>query len=334
MSKNLIVSLLSDQAVQNVMFIKQMSNEQTEHLFVSTEKMETKGIKNNVKNVCGIKKEQTIIVVEDSIKDIEKKLNEIDYSNYEKILVNITGGTKMMAIAVKGFFDDKSKAEMFYVPIRRNEIVNLRNEKTKKIDCKITLFDYLRSYGVKVANKRKLTFSEEYTIKFYEKYYSELSSKGILSSLRYSRNENSIKNIWHELKKIGFEENLKNKDIKYLTGDWFEEFVYFKIRKEKKLTDDYIKIGLTREGVQNEFDVMYLDNYELYIIECKTSILNNDKNIVSETIYKAKALLKDFGLTVKASIWTLSSKQEIKNSGMERADYFDIEIKSGEELRA
>ncbi|GBU24446.1 hypothetical protein R83H12_01076 [Fibrobacteria bacterium R8-3-H12] len=341
MSK-LIVSLLSDQTIQNVMFIKQMKNERTEHLFASTQKMEEKGIKKWIINVCGIKEIQTktITIKEDSIKNIKEELSKIDFSTYEEILVNVTGGTKMMSIGVKEFFNDKRQAKMYYMPINKNEIVDLQNEKTEPINCEISLSDYLKSYGVKVENESKPLFPEEYTKEFYKEHYEKLNSKGILGSLRKDRKKNR-ENSWQELKGIGFKEDLNKKEIAYLTGGWFEEFVYFKIKKELNLADDYIKNGVQitsgQKNVQNEFDVLYLKDYKLYSIECKTSILdgnNENKSIMSETIYKAKALQKDFGLTAKASIYTLSSKQEIKNSGMERASYFDIDIKSREDFNA
>jgi len=341
MPAQLIISILSDQTVQNVMFIKQMKNEQTEYLFVSTQKMEEKGVKNWITNVCGIKMGQTKtkIAKEDSIEDIKSKLKEIDFSIYQKILVNITGGTKIMSIAVKEFFyDQKLPTEIYYMPIKKNEIVELPSEKPTKIDCIITLSDYLKSYGVNIVEEKKPIFPEEYTRNFYKKHYEELISKGILGQLGEFRGEKNIPNHWSELKAIGFKENLKKNEIKYLTGDWFEEFVYFKIKKELQLADDYIKCGVQitsgQKNVPNELDVLYLKDYELYSIECKTSIKNEKKNIMPETIYKAKALQKDFGLTAKSSIYTLSSKQEIRDHAMDRAKVFGIDIKSGEDFDA
>ena len=339
MSKNLIVSLLSDQAVQNVMFIKQMSTRQTEYLFVSTEKMEKKGVKDNIKNVCKIRNENsnTVIVKENSINDIKEKLSEIDCSIYEKILVNITGGTKIMSIAVKEFFNDKPKIEFYYMPINSDReksplIVNLQNEKDIiPISCDITLIDYLGSYGVKIREKKSELFPEEFTIKFHKEYYEDLDSKGILKDLREERDELrkiknknerknwSVENHWPELKNL-FKGKLYKKEIHYLTGDWFEELEYFKIKKTLGLTDSYIKTGVTiiKGTTDNEIDVIYVHNYNLYTIECKTSV---GEKIMNETIYKAKALQTNFGLTAEAKICTLSP---INDRVAERAETFNI----------
>jgi hypothetical protein len=317
-----------------------MKNEHTEYLFVSTEKMKEKEIW--IKNVCKINNGQTITVKEDSIENIKKKLDGINLSKYQKILVNITGGTKIMSIAVKEFFYEKPfPAEIYYMPINKNEIVELKSEKPIKIDCIITLSDYLKSYGVEIKKEGKPIRDNDFTINFYKNHYDSLMKSGTIGDLRMFRKEKSKENTWPELKKIGFGERLNKNEIEYLTGGWFEEFVYFKIKKELNLEGDYIKIGVKiargEKNIDNELDVIFLKDYTLYSIECKTSILdsNNEKrSIMSETIYKAKALQKDFGLTAKPRIYTLSSKQEIKDSGMERARYFDIEIKSGEDLNA
>ena len=46
---------------------------------------------------------ELIIVNEFSYEDIQRKLNEYNFQQFDKIIVNLTGGTKVMTIATRLF---------------------------------------------------------------------------------------------------------------------------------------------------------------------------------------------------------------------------------------
>ena len=154
------------------------------------------------------------------------------------------------------------------------------------------------------------------------------------------------------------EGKLNSSEINYLTGEWFEEYIGSIVKSDLNLSDNEILVGAkiysnseTKElnsikslidiepkqnQVENEIDVMFIYNNSLYVIECKTSIINiikvqkekKDKkgnviletqektqNILGETIYKSDALKTKFGLFAKSYVFTLTDfKEYIRNS--------------------
>ena len=79
-------------------------------------------------------------------------------------------------------------------------------------------------------------------------------------------------------------------DIRYITGGWFEEYVYYLIKDILKPTD--IQIGVlireTRETNMNDLDVVFTLGNKLFVIECKTGV--GGRSLFSQIVYKASAL--------------------------------------------
>ncbi len=130
-----------------------------------------------------------------------------------------------------------------------------------------------------------------------------------------------LNNIEFETEK---ENKLSKKEIQYLTGGWFEEYVYNLIASKY---NDFIMLNpkiSKSELTNNELDVVFTFKNSIYVIECKTLVETEEGDIVNETIYKIQALKKDFGLTAKSYLFTLDEiKKEAQNK---RAKSFDINI--------
>ncbi len=90
---------------------------------------------------------------------------------------------------------------------------------------------------------------------------------------------------------------------KYITGGWFEEFVYLELKplEEKGLIHD-LRIGFevalaappvgspgADDKLYQEIDVAFTDGYRLYIIECKAG------QVKSEHIEKLESLVRKYG---------------------------------------
>ena len=124
--------------------------------------------------------------------------------------------------------------------------------------------------------------------------------------------ENLVKNFDFQPQKS---EELSKDEALYLTGKWLEEYAYYKIKEKLQLNEQSIGLGLLLQkaniqNTDNDFDVMFVLQNELYIVECKTSHLINNKSQLSEYIYKLDALRKEFGLYPKAFIYTLGNLPE------------------------
>ena len=104
--KKILVNLISDQTIPNVEFIKDFGSKVDAYLFITSQSMENRGIRAWITDTCRIPKEkilEPVLVNEFSFKDIETKLNE-RVNDEDEYYLNLTGGTKIMVIAVFEFF--------------------------------------------------------------------------------------------------------------------------------------------------------------------------------------------------------------------------------------
>lgn len=345
-----LVSLISEQTIPNVLLIKDLEDID-QYLFISTEKMEKTNRPQWI--IQGSKIEgkpvRIITVAEDSLNDIEEKLKGLDFNDDDDFFVNLTCGTKIMSIGVYNFFRNKT-CEIFYMPIGKNVYRKIFPEVKKKerlINYRVGIDEYLDCYGVETVNRHrlnKLLRPPEYTGKFFEYYvratHPDLALLESLRAYRTKRNVpvNSIDGLETFIRKVGFESSLPGAltkaEIKYLTGEWFEEYIYTWLKSELNISDEAIvnSIQIKRKDVQHEFDVMFTYNNALYVIECKTSVYDKEqgKIFINDAIYKLAALKKDFGLYVTAYIFTLSRKGdapgEIKQSFFDRSEFLGITI--------
>jgi hypothetical protein len=352
--KTLLVTLISDQTIPNVQFIKEKKNENTWYLFVSTQKMEDKGVKMWITNVCEIAEDKTFTLVVDqfSLNDIEQKLNELNYDEYDRLIVNVTGGTKIMSHAVTEFFKEFA-AEIFYLTGIENTILQVHpktKQSVKSLTNQINLDEYIQSHGFEMKGGKLSGISFGYTKQFLDLFLShENSYLSILSRLRDLRqdgkkrydiiNTEGLSDFLNEIKFPLSDNNyitIARPEIKYLTGEWFEEYIYYRLKQELNIPENDIKTGiiLTKNNTTNEFDVVFLYNGSLYTIECKTSIMDEKTNLMIETIYKATALQKNLGLYSKSSIFTLSSREtkDVREAHLDRGKLFNIDVFCREDI--
>lgn len=350
---NVLVSLVSDQTIPNVLFIKEMEDKLEKdvrrYLFISTEAMEDKGKTDS--NIQGShiekSKPEIIKVVEDSIEDINSKLTKFakeNLSDEDNLIINLTGGTKIMSIGVYNFFKER-KSTIYYLPIGKNiykQIFPSVKHREYKLKFRISLKDYLISYGVKIRSKdiNNILKGKDYTEYLFREFLNDKIDMGIISELRKERNIKKIQldeKINNFLKKIKFitkkEGCINKKEINYLTGGWFEEYGYNLIREHIQLDDNKIglNVQISRAGTQNEFDVMFVHENILYVIECKTALKDGERNLLNDTLYKLSALKKDFGLIVRSYLFTLEKnlrrpEGEIKKDYQNRASLLEVRL--------
>jgi hypothetical protein len=349
--KNLLVTLLSDQTIPNVQFIKYMQdklekeNKKFEHLFVSTVAMESKGVGQWICKVCNISNHQTVVVEHNSLSNIEEQLKSFN-PDYDVYYVNVTGGTKIMSMGVCDFFKQKANTRIYYIDGQRCWLNFPEKERySDDLANNISLKEYIESYGFEMRESNLSGIEYQYTQKFID-YFLRLTpgEKQIIEDIRKDyRGENlnieRIKGFGDFLRKIEFsveKSKLTKPQTKYLTGDWFEEYVYFRLKEEKIIDEENLKTGihLKKSGVDNEFDVVFLKKGILHTIECKTSILNGTINFITETIYKSTALQRQLGLFTKSYIFTLSSKenQEVKEAHLDRSELMGVKVLCREDI--
>lgn len=359
--KTLLVSLVSDQTIPNVQLIKEFKDDVTDYLFITTAGMERKGTRGWIEKACNISGE-IIKVDEYSFADIHEKLSQYDFDSFYKVVVNLTGGTKVMTMVAEEFFKSIG-AEIFYVTGKNNEYIRVFPKRTKSVfafEQKLTVADYLTAYGFTFQEPKPATFSIDVAKPIVELYSSDERIQANIDAIRFiNRQRNKEKGVKLEdfgnvesfLKEIQFplqNGQLTADEVKYLSGEWLEEYVGLRIKDELNLSDDEIFIGtniskevgngkeknstrlllgedadLKKADSKNEMDVMFMFEGKFYSIECKSSIIayktvigmdgnpvDKPYNILGETIYKSDSLKSKFGLFPQTTILTLTDLHE------------------------
>lgn len=347
-----MVSLVSEQTVPNILAIWHFQPEKL--LFVSTEKMERgQKVRDILATVnCRLKKSykigenaESIIVLEDSLFQCLRKLEEwIQGKEDEDFIVNLTGGTKLMSIAVFECFKNY-ESKMIYIPINKNEYISPFPIRTPKpptpFEGRLSVEEYMCAYGLEVVNVDKVERCKKSALErkdislWIVDHYKDI--KDVLAflgnELREAREKKLDKfqfkkeyfgrHVLEEefLLRIGFHRDhryyakyLSKDEISYLTGGWLEEYCFNAVYGLcGKLADDVaVNIQIRNpQGHDNEFDVMFTSRNALYFIECKSMEQKHLGEKKSEGfdsfLYKIGALQKEFGLRVESYLVTNSS---------------------------
>lgn len=348
---NLIVTIIGGQTIPNVLFIKHIENkirsrnEEFEHFIVSTKEMEKNEVSMWILNVCRIKKAHLIEVEAYNLTDVEQKLEKKISANYDKYYVNITGGTKIMSLAVSNFFSKKDNARIYYIDGRKSWLIHHPTKARYSADLSdnISLEEYIKSHGFEIIQGTPSGRSPEETKAFLDTFLNLSDEQLDFLYTKIRSDKHRKKGIAIEkldglegfLKEINFKpsENhmLSRNDVRYLTGDWFEEYIYHRLKEEGIIDEDNLETGmlLKKKGVLNEFDVLFLHKTQFFAIECKTSILDeNGRSITNITIDKSTALQKNLGLFSRFAIITLSSREsnEVRQANIDRAVSLGIKV--------
>ena len=179
--------LISDQAAPSLLPILDPDFKPKEAVFLVSDKM-----KSNAEALEKVFKEKNIkvtLVRIENIYDFHEMENcfieLIDQYEGKNIALNVTGGTKLMAIVAQNTFAMGGKP-IFYVDSDNNQILFIsRDEKgqsipNKMLNCQIDLKTYLSSYGMVYKSAKQPMASErllinlEPFIKQYDKYKMKL----------------------------------------------------------------------------------------------------------------------------------------------------------------
>lgn len=353
---NLIVNLVSNQTIPNLQFLKKLYKQDDHLLFINTDKMNELGVVQWIITAFSslgfsVEELHNIIIDEYNDEDIKTKLNSFDFDIYDRIFVNVTGGTKVMSLISYEFFKEKA-AEIFYITGRDDELLKLfpsRNRSNLHLGVKINLEEYLSAYGFKTHCSSHSGKSLSYTMEFFDNFLKikdEHSQYHFIKTIQNTYRgktcniaevpglESFFKSINYVVKN-GVQ--LTKVDTKYLSGDWFEELIFHKIKSELDLKDDEICTGLhlIKNEVNNEFDVVFILENTLYVIECKTLIINKEfPSLVNDTFYKLSSLTNQLGLFCRKAVFTLNRSKDFKESHLNRAKELNIKIIGLDEIQS
>jgi hypothetical protein len=300
--KATIVSIVSEQTIPNVLFIKDYQSKAADFLFLTTEVMESRQKTQAIISASAIGNlpYTKIEAEEDEINKIIGQLIESDLHEKKDhyFLVNLTGGTKMMSLAVYDYFS-RCNSLFYYLPIGKNQIIELDNkfnQKNREVKSRLNLYEYLVANGITYSQKE--TFS--YTPQATEKIFAAYKQAGFLFDGFPIELAQELSN---------FDEKPEN-----APGTWFEEYVYHQIKSHLGLHEANIanSVMIYKDSEisynDNEFDIMFVSDNELHVIECKVNLSSgNQKQKLDAALHKLGAISKNFGLRTNSYIFTISN---------------------------
>lgn len=299
--KKILVTVVSDQTIPNVLFIKEKYTDASTFLFITTVEMEQKGKTDATIKACqlNIDKTQRILVNGTKPAEVIKELrNWIDLQHAEqKFLVNLTGGTKMMTLAIHSLFSNFS-SDFYYLPIGKNTIVQVLEhfeEKETPISYRLGLYEYLKANNLQYSVKEGMIFTASQCNEIFNAWAkSDFQSRDFPLKLAESF--------------TGFDMQVEN-----APGEWFEEYVYFMVRGKYTLNQNRISSSVmiftddNSPHHDNEFDLMWVHENEIYVAECKVTLGNKPRQKLDTVMYKLGAINKSFGLKTHSLIYTMAN---------------------------
>jgi len=298
----------------------------------------------------------------ESVRDVvgELLLKHADSS----IALNVTCGTKPMAIAAFGVFSEFEKP-VFYVHPEQDRLIWV-NEKRFGCDLqnRIRIPNFLAAHGFQAFNGvdrkpvpaawRKLTAEIIKRIDVFGKPMGVVNAlagsaernKGLLSDpvASRARSNNGFTDLLSLFSQAGLLDETGDGRLRFpdedsrffVNGGWLEQHVkdaLDSLRSELGIHDiaQGIEICSSKNcRVKNEIDVAFLANNRLHVIECKTRRFDADESHGKDTLYKLDSLSAVGGTRARAM---LVSFRALPEPDSRRADGLGIKAIVGTDIR-
>lgn len=341
-----MVCLVSRQVMANLIPLFTLSIKNVELLYTVEEERSHKNLK-RVLSDSG--KNFTInehLIDAYDFENIRTVCSEI-ISMHKDVILNATGGTKVMALAAYSVFNSKNKS-IVYLDSHNNKTINFNPYTIVDHKVKIPIDTILDAHGYKISSSvsNDDLLARKPLIKFIHKNFQSI--EGCLIQYRRFIYDGTVlfppircrhidfEITHHKMKgavvKFGGSE-IHLKDIYYLDGRWLEEYVYWSIIN-KKWDDLFVGANLTYHGqadpniILNEIDVIGNKNGKLYLFSCKSGITKDKKDI-----FELEALRSLAGGTFGKAYFVTSAPMRKEKHLYERCQELNIKIFDNENFR-
>jgi len=272
----------------------------------------------------------------------------------EKIIVNLTGGTKLMSFAIySAFFSRSVNAEIAFIyvdtPSKSSpKCLNILSDDSHEFpEGLLRVEDFLTLYGKPVTNGAEnlrpwispadraflddmLKLFLDGEIGYRMNFIMGLFCNGGAQLHEFIQSEpdvfakilNVFKKHGRTCQKDGLPRPTDEKT--FLTGIWLEHYVYDILKKRKDIQD--VATGIkyaTKQGVENEVDVAFVRHNRLFVVECKTGSKKDTDGIA----YKYKDVVKELGIACTG--WLISIKKLTGGDTTRLKEEEKIELCSG-----
>jgi Domain of unknown function (DUF1887). len=301
---------------------------------------------------------EKILVDQDSFTDCINKIEALveKHDGTLEYIVNITGATKVMALAAYEIFRDLGqKVLIVYIPLGKNDFFQIfpRRKPLKMTEVKerLTLEQYLSSYGFTIINKKifpmiktKVILSKpmsEWILYHYEQlkgllgfFYQHLGKKrdektylftGLFDRGFAAVEMELLDKCAFEVRENSLSKNLTKDEIVYFTGGWLEDYVFNELHtlvQDGHFNDAMIGVKIeSLNGASNELDIAFMKDNIFHYIECKTLSDKGERNIINDEVYKKGALSTLLGKGEKRAFICTTHKTISKALAARGKDY-------------
>jgi hypothetical protein len=247
-------------------------------------------------------------------------------------IANATGGTKPMSIATYEFFKALGGKIVYTNLTRPAEIMDLGDGTIETCRHQLTIKEFLAGYGFELRK------SDDKIAEGESRAKSPLWSQSATLLARHSGDKEILllddndrkkardKGVevtkdqfafpCDELRRMWLDDAERRKcnkyEVEFLTGGWLEVFFWNLLRQHAESLGIWdVRLGLEvgRCGDQsgNDFDVSFMHDYGLVMMECKSGSQSHDPG--TDILYKVEAVTRQFrALRVRSYLATTSSK--------------------------
>ena len=241
--------------------------------------------------------------------------------------VNLAGGSRYSALAIQHVFAGFD-AKFFYVQTRENLIVtsffddsiNDNDDIIEPIRYRMSMAEYFELHGLRhdlhdgrhtplrssadaqrifdCFKARRLPDRAFHSLELLRTQYRGTNHPmPIADMIRGSRSRRCypMPGLPLLLDSLAFvpqhPDTLSPDEIDYLTGGWFEEWVYHTLLRLVDPQQIALSVRISRPGAgqhDNELDVVFIKANTLFVVECKTGVASD--HLFNEIVYKACAL--------------------------------------------
>lgn len=291
----------------------------------------------------------------------------------ENIALNVTGGTKLMAVAAQEVFRSAGKP-VFYVNLESDEVLVIGEKASSRpLRAKLKVHEMLSAHGYRVSTQQQPQIGRELrdlTARLIDHVVGAGRALGALNALARAARDNQLRaelspsqqdsralgeivalfaaaGLLHQ---HGSALIFKSEESRaFANGGWLEAHVFEALQSLRSqvegLSDVAMGVRISFAGGtakpqgndRNEIDVAFLYRNTLHLIECKTANLaqagHADDSKATEAIYKMESLLKLGGLRTRGMVVDYRGELAKSEANQKRAAEAGIAIVSGAQLK-
>ncbi len=361
------VCMVSGQPAPNLLPLLDDELKPEKVILLATPQMKDKaGYLQAVIQPLGIKVEIQSLDAADNFDAIQEKLlTLLSAEQNSNIALNVTGGTKWMAIAAQEVFR-ANNLPVFYVNIAQDTVLFLgEKQEPHKLQQRINLDNFLKANGYIIkepsipqglmAKQREIC---EQMVGKVNEWQAALGQLNLLASYAEQKKSLSIsfsdcnlqqdKHLQALLAELSIANVLSISDntaIKFSdeksrffsNGGWLEYYVNSLLNqlKSEHIIQDSARLNLkirSAMGSENELDIAFMANNHLHIIECKTKRFTGAKAGLAGTdaLYKLDSISDLGGFGTKSM---LVSYRQLQDADRQRAKDLRIKVIEGDAIQ-